>query len=143
MHISSLERFATKATERSRITFGDVCRLRRDILPAGVAFRDEAELLIRVDRRVGRADGAWTEWMTRARVEFVAWNDRQPGSAAGETARWLTEELTKEGPLTRAGHRLVREIRLEAEPLAESAIGPDALSATVPVGSGTPIRLAA
>ena len=143
MHISSLEHFAPKATERSRITLGGVCRLRRDILPAGVAFRDEAELLIRVDRRVGRADGAWTEWLTRALVEFVAWNDRQPGSVGGETAGWLTEELTKEGPLTRAGHRLVREIRLETEPLAEPAIGPDALSATVPVGPGTPIRLAA
>lgn len=143
MHISSLEHFATKAMERSRITFGDVCRLRRDILPGGVAFRDEAELLIRIDRRVGRADGAWTDWLSRTIGEFVAWSERQSGSVAGETARWLTEELTREGPLTRVGHRLMREIRLDGEPLDDCAVGLADLTATAHACPDTPIRLAA
>jgi hypothetical protein len=120
-----LEQFATKAMARSRITFGDVCRLRRDILPGGIAFRDEAELLIRVDRHVGRSDAAWTDWLTRSIVEFAVWGERQPGCVAGDTVRWLTEELMRQGPLTRAGHRIVREARLEAENPTESVIGLD------------------
>src|SRR3954454_13302426 len=54
----------TKMMAKSRITFGDVCRVRRDILPDGVTCREEAELLLRVDRLVGRADRSWIEWLT-------------------------------------------------------------------------------
>src|SRR5690349_17618852 len=64
MNNSLLEIFATKVAAKSRITFGDVCRLRRDVLPDGVACRAEAEALLNLDRLVGRADSSWVEWLT-------------------------------------------------------------------------------
>jgi hypothetical protein len=111
---SSLEQFAIKALARSRITFGDVCRLRRDILPEGVSFRDEAEILIRLDRHIGRVDSSWTDWLTRSLVEFAIWGERALGSPDGDTARWLADELSRQG-ISRTGHRILREIRLDNE----------------------------
>ena len=42
---SSLQTFINKVHAAGRISFGDVKRLQRDILPDGISSRDEAELL--------------------------------------------------------------------------------------------------
>ena len=64
MRGTSLRDFVRHAREANRIRFGDVRRLRRDILPARIATREEAELLIDLDRSVSTVDqtGA-TTWL--------------------------------------------------------------------------------
>jgi hypothetical protein len=114
-----LETFATKVTAKSRITFGDVCRIRRDVLPDGIASREEAEALLRMDRLIGRADSSWVEWLTNAIVEFAVWSERPTGHIDTEAAAWLAQELMRQGPLTKAGRRIAREIQFEAETVAE------------------------
>ena len=50
---TALSAFVSKATAKNRITFGDVRRLQRDVLSDGVVSREEAELLITLDRNIG------------------------------------------------------------------------------------------
>ena len=57
---NSLSEFVGKVESKGRISFGDVQRLQRDILPDGLASREEAELLIALDRRATKADPAWS-----------------------------------------------------------------------------------
>ena len=129
MIISSLQVFATKIAARNRITFGDVRRLQRDILPDGVMSREEADLLLGLDAQVARADGAWADWLVAAIVDFAVWGERPTGTVEGEAARWITDALTRSGAPTRAGRRIAREIQREAvsvdEPIA--SLVPDAI----------------
>jgi hypothetical protein len=122
MNTSKLQEFVTKTAAKKRITFGDVRRLQRDVLPDGIAGREEAELLVRLDGAVDRADGAWADWLVAAIVDFVVWGERPTGAVEAEAAQWLIGLLTEAGAPTRAGRRIVREIRCEAERLAEPMV---------------------
>jgi len=110
---SKLEDFVADRAARSRITFGDVRRLQRDYLPGGISSCEEAELLIRLDGAVGRADKAWTEWLVEAVVEFALGSDApEAGEQAGGRER-LKDILAAAG--TRAARRIAREIQRAAE----------------------------
>jgi len=128
MSTASLQDFVSKIAAKRRITFGDVCRLQRDILPDGLFDRAQAELLLDLDRKVARADDAWADWIVAAVVDFAVWVERPTGAVVGEGAGWLRDVLTRGGSPTRAGRRIAREIRREAqrvdEPLA--SLAPDA-----------------
>ena len=119
MNTLSLQDFVAKTTAKNRITFGDVRRLQRTILPNGVFDRQQAELLLDLDRNVGRADGAWAEWLVAAIVDFAVWAERPTGSVEGEAALWLGEALTRGGRLTKVGRRIAREVEREAERVGE------------------------
>ena len=54
----SLSEFVSRLRQKGGISFGDVQRLQRDVLPDGIGAREEAELLIELDRHVSRADDA-------------------------------------------------------------------------------------
>ena len=56
MNSPSLREFVTDALEARRIRFGDLRRLQRDVLPARLATREEAEMLVDLDRSVRTAD---------------------------------------------------------------------------------------
>lgn len=116
---NKLQIFISKVVANRRITFGDVRRLQRDILPKGIASREEAELLIRLDGQIMRADSAWTDWLVVSVVDFAVWVERPTGVVAGEASRWLTELLSGSGPLTKASRRIAREVRLEADRVEE------------------------
>ena len=53
--MSALREFADKAVETNRIGFGDLRRLKRDVLPQRIATTDEAELLLAIDGALARA----------------------------------------------------------------------------------------
>src|SRR5437879_1711879 len=109
-----LQDFVTKTAARSQITFGDVRRLQRDHLPDGVSTREEAEILVRLDAKVGRADKAWTDWLVAAIVDFAVWNERSIAAVESGTEEWLKGLLAVTGTSTKAGRRIAREIRREA-----------------------------
>ncbi len=56
----SLHALAATLIRAGRIRSGDVKRLQRDILPDSISSRGEAELLLRLDQSVSRADPAFS-----------------------------------------------------------------------------------
>ena len=126
MSTPSLHDFVKKTTAKNRITFGDVRRLQRNILPDGVFDREQAELLLSLDRDVARADGAWVKWLVTSIVDFAVWGERPTGTVEGEPADWLRGVLTREGA-PKAGRRIAREIQREAMRVDDSiaALAPD------------------
>src|SRR5205085_11892192 len=75
----SLSDFAAKILRNGRISFGDAQRLQRDILPDGLTSREEAEILIGLDRGAAKADAAWGRWLAATLVDFVVWGERPTG----------------------------------------------------------------
>jgi hypothetical protein len=110
-----LQHFVTDTAARGRITFGDVRRLDRDYLPGGVSSREEAEMLLELDTKIGRADSAWTEWLVAAIVEFAVWSEPPIGGAVGGTDEWLKSTLAGTSKTTKAGRKIAREIRRTAD----------------------------
>jgi hypothetical protein len=121
MNTPTLQDFVTKTAARKRITFGDVRRLQRDVLPDGISSREEAEQLIRLDGEVTRSDSAWTDWLVASITDFVVWAERPTGAVEAEAAIWLRDLLAETGP-TKAGRRIAREIRREAERVEEPMV---------------------
>jgi hypothetical protein len=90
---SSLQTFANKVQEAGRISFGDVKRLKRDILPDGISSHEEAELLLTLDQTVGRTDRAFADWLVAMMVDFVVWGMRPTGTVDAGTKAWLAPFL--------------------------------------------------
>lgn len=135
----SLTEFASKVTEKGRISFGDVQRLRRDIFPDGLTSCEDAELLFDLDRRVTKADKAWSQWLVAASVDFVVWAERPTGIVEEETALWLTAALTSGGATPSKVARLIaREIAEDAQAFENDAF---AALARVGASSGSKSRM--
>src|SRR3954452_20929196 len=111
---SSLQAFASNVQKAGRISFGDVKRLQRDILPDAISSRAEAELLLTLDQSISRADRAFADWLLAMMVDFVVWGVRTTGSVEAETAAWLTPFLVGQRA-TKTMLRLARELASEAE----------------------------
>jgi hypothetical protein len=124
----SLIDFANKVQLKNRISFGDVRRLSRNILPDGIGSREEAELLINLDRYATRSDPAWEPWLVATIVDYVVWTERPTGVVSEDAAYWLAATLAgnDEGHPTKIGRRIAREVAQEAqafENLALAALG--------------------
>ena len=120
---ASLTEFVRKAMSKGRISFGDVQRLQRDILPDGLASRENAELLFDLDRGVSKADPSWRGWLVFTTVDFVVWAERPTGIVDEATARWLAIALTGGGTaLTRTARLIAREIAEEAHAFEGDAL---------------------
>jgi hypothetical protein len=118
MHNSKLQDFVTITVLHNRITFGDVRRLQRDYLPHGVATREDAELLIRLDGMIERADRAWTEWLVASAFDFAVFSERSVDAVASGTCEWLLDLLAELDISTKATRRLERDLHQALEPIA-------------------------
>jgi hypothetical protein len=112
METPSLSAFVQAALREKRIRFGDVRRLDRDILPDGIATREEAGALLALDRVVKRSDPSWTAFLVNAVRTFAIERLDPSGAMDAEKAAWLAVVLGD--PPTRAGAAIVNEIMLEA-----------------------------
>ena len=108
-----LQQFADVRRRAKRMSFADVRKLQRELLPDGIATREEAELLIGLDRAIGAAHPAWAGYLVGAVVEFVVWGSRPTGCIDQETARWLVSWLKSDSP-TGTAQRIAREAIDEA-----------------------------
>lgn len=90
---ASFERFIHDVTSAGAITRQDVRRLQRDIIPDGIETRDEADLLIALDRAVHDKDPAWSACVIQTVVDFVVWTSRPTGHVDREAATWLVASL--------------------------------------------------
>jgi hypothetical protein len=120
----SVSEFATKIQSKNRICFGDVQRLQRDVLPDGITSREEAEMLIGLDREVPKIDSDWALWLIPAIVQFVVWGARPTGVVQEETVKWLVSALAGDGvpPATRMARHIAREIAEEAHAFENEAL---------------------
>jgi hypothetical protein len=113
MERPELSDFVQQVISRGRITYGDIKRLQRKVLPDGVMTREEAEALLILDRTVERMDPTWAAYLSDTIVDFVVWGSRPTGYVDQETAHWL-ETLLCVKP-TKAAGRILREVLHEAE----------------------------
>ena len=118
MESNKLQDFVTITVLHNRITFGDVRRLQRDYLPHGVASRADAEVLIRLDGMIERADRAWTDWLTTAVFDFAVFSERSVDAVESGTCDWLLDHLAALDISTKVTRRLERDLHQALEPIA-------------------------
>ncbi len=111
----SLRALAAHFGEKTSISLDDVRKLRRKVLPNGLTSREEAEVLIAVDRAALSKDPAWEEFFVDSLVEFVVWTSRPTGVVDADTARWLTASLGGGTDPTDTAARIAFEVVKEAE----------------------------
>ena len=119
-----LSDFVKKVSARGRITFGDIKRLQRDLLPNGAMTREQVEALIAMDAAVRRADPAWAAYLTSTVVDFVVWGSRPTGYVDPDAAQWL-EALLCSNP-SKAARQILREVLREAQAVDPVLKGRDA-----------------
>jgi hypothetical protein len=115
---NKLQDFVTITVLHNRITFGDVRRLQRDYLPQGLASREDAELLIRLDGMIERADRAWTDWLVAAAFDFAVFSERSVDAVESGTCEWLLDHLAALDISTKVTRRLERDLHQALEPIA-------------------------
>lgn len=110
---SKLRAFIDKAYDDQAITDWDVRTLLRNVLPDGIANREEANALIALDRYVSNPCNSWADVLIALLVDYVVWGERPTGVVRGEDANWLVSSLgAASGPTRtalRAAHEIVRE----------------------------------
>jgi len=115
-----LEEFVADKAESRTITREDVQALVRTVLPDGIACRDEADLLIALDRVAASADPAWGEYLVAALVDYAVWGARPTGYVDPDTARWLAGSLGAGAGPTQTALRVATSIVREAQEADES-----------------------
>jgi hypothetical protein len=117
-----LDRLPRKALELNRISFGDLRRLQRTVLPHGLLTREQAEVLIALEQTIARTDKAWAGYLVAALTDFVVWRSSSPGRVEPETAVWLVASLSCGRP-TRTTGMIARAIVREAQHCEEPLLG--------------------
>ena len=120
MNSPSLRQFVDHALESRRLRFGDLQRLRRDVLPGRIASRDDAEMLLGLYRSIRTADRDWGDYLVAAVRDFVVWGMEPIGAVNGEKAAWLFAAVSDGGP-TRNGRAIFREVTREARLIDDDA----------------------
>jgi len=118
----SLESFINSTIARSEISRTDVNSLRRDVLPNGIESRDEADVLIALDRAVYDKDEGWAPFLIQAVVDFVVWSSRPTGRVERDTAEWLVSSLGCGSGPTRNAVAIAFEVIREAESSDEALV---------------------
>jgi hypothetical protein len=121
MSRSSLREFVARALADNRILFGDLRRLQRDILPARITSREEAEILLFLDSVVARTDREWPIYLTRNVRDFVIWGLQPAGLVDRNKAEWISTALSRGDP-TRTARAIIHEIVREARSIDDDAL---------------------
>ena len=122
MDTTPLGLFATKARASNRLLYGDLRRLRRDVLPTGAQSREEVETLLALDA-IERVDEDWPRYLALTVSEFVLATADPPGVIDGDAAAWLVSALSEANPNTAS--TIVRTLASQAYHVDEtlSALG--------------------
>jgi len=79
MKKKTIEELIAEVRRKSRIGKYDVQALRRDFFKDGLASREDADLLIELDREVDSVHFSWPAFFISALTEFAVWNSGPPG----------------------------------------------------------------
>lgn len=115
----SLHSFVDRVMEARVISSDDVKALQRDIFADGLVSREEADVLIALDRALAKADPSWADFLVRTVVDFAVWGARPTGYVNQDDARWLTQSLSCGAGPTETAARIAFEIVREAEQVDE------------------------
>ena len=115
----SLHSFVDRVMEQRVISGDDVKALQRDIFSDGIVSREEADVLIALDRAVAKADPTFADFLVRAVVDFAVWAARPTGYVDQDGARWLTQSLSCGAGPTETAARIAFEIVREAQQVDE------------------------
>ena len=85
-----LREYVGRLVDAQEITAGDVKDLQRHVLEDGISTREEAEVLVALDRLLP-AHESWRDALVTLMVDFVVWGTRPTGKVGGDEARWLAE----------------------------------------------------
>jgi hypothetical protein len=135
MHVTSLRVFVERLSEAQRLGFGDLRRLRRDILPNGPGTREDVEVLLALDLALERADRGWPEYLLQVVKSFVLGSSDPPGVVGPELAGWLVSVLSEAQPKT--------AVRIARAVVSEAAEVDDALRAFAKVSAKRKSRVVA
>jgi len=117
---TSLRDFVSRAVEHKRIRFGDLRRLQRDILPARITTREQAEVLIALDSFVDKADREWRRYLIATVRDFTIWGSPPAGRINVDKAEWLVAALRTSSRKTAGA--ITREIVREAPEVDDEAL---------------------
>jgi hypothetical protein len=116
-----LAEFVERVMTTRVIVQADVDDLARNVLVDGITVREQADVLIALDRAVKTAVPAWADYLVATLVDYAVWAARPTGYVTAETAHWLVTSLTCGGGPTatamRAAFEIVREAHLVDEML--------------------------
>ncbi|MDJ1157255.1 hypothetical protein QNA08_03250 [Chelatococcus sp. SYSU_G07232] len=118
----SLREFADDVIDRRSISIVDVRMLNQDVMPDGIASREEADVLIALDRRIGEQCEEWGDALVALLVDFVVWGARPTGVVRSEDAHWLATSLGAGGGPTKTALRAAFEIVREAQQVDEALL---------------------
>jgi hypothetical protein len=118
----SLQVFCNRIVAAGRITHQDVLVLTRHVLPDGLTSRDEADMLIALDRCVTATDDAFADYLVASVVDFAVWGERPTGYIDADVARWLVASLRNGSGPTLVAARIAREVVREAQTSDEALI---------------------
>lgn len=110
----SLQLFCNRTVAAGAITGADVADLGRAILPDGFTSREDADMLIALERAVPAADAAFGDHLVTMLVDFAVWGERPSGHVDADVARWLAASLGNGTGPTRLAARAAFEIVREA-----------------------------
>jgi hypothetical protein len=115
----SVEQFCNHAVSAGEISADDLVALKREVIPDGITCREEADLLIALDRAVPAADG-FADFLVAMVVDYVVWGERSTGYVDRETAAWLAASISGRNGPSPVGARIAQEIVREAQGSAEA-----------------------
>lgn len=118
----SLQDFCNHVAAAGRISQDDVAVLMHEILPEGILERDEADLLIALERSAVDADGAFADALVALVVDFAVWGERPTGYVDRAVAEWLAASLAGRGGPSPVAARIAMEIVREAQSSDERLI---------------------
>jgi hypothetical protein len=121
MSRTALHQFVARVLADDRILFGDLKRLQRDILPARITTREEAEILLFLDSAVHRTDREWTAYLTTTVRDFAIWGLHPAGSLDRRKAEWISAALPFGDP-KKTARIILREIMQEARRIDDDAL---------------------
>ncbi|ACL56867.1 hypothetical protein [Methylobacterium nodulans] len=111
----SLQDFCNRMVAKGAISHDDVRELARTVLPDGLMCREEADMLLGLDRAVPEADPDFSDFLVACVVDFAVWGTRPTGRIDADTARWLAASLSCGTGPTRTGARIAVEVVREAQ----------------------------
>ena len=119
MTMISVQQFCNHAVSTGTISDEDLLVLKREVLPEGLMTREEADLLIALERAVVGTE-AFADFLVASVVDFAVWGTRPTGYIDSDVAVWLAASLSgREGP-SPVGARIAMEVVREAQDSAES-----------------------
>ncbi len=89
MYMNKERSIALAILEKEALSFDDIVALRGYIFETGIASREEAEMLMAVDRSPSAGVPGWSAFFIEALTDFVVWQQRPTGRITESDLDWL------------------------------------------------------